>query len=423
MTSVIPGVPLKYLAKIIAGQSPASEDVSDLGVGRPFLQGNAEFGSRSPSARYECEVAPKRAEPGDLLLSVRAPVGALNLADQAYGIGRGLAAIRSAGAPGRFIWWWLHHVRPELDSVATGSTFQAVSASQIGVLRVPQIPAKMMQRIAEFLDRETAEIDAVIAKQEELIRLLGERRSAVIAHAVTKGLNPDAPMKDSGVEWLGEVPNHWTVTRLKFGITHSESGTSVNGSSEPAAPGEIGVLKTGAVSFGFFDASQNKAVIPEDVSRVSCPVREGALVVNRANTADRVGAAGVVNQRETNLYLSDKLWQLTFDPEVATVAFIHLWTQTAQYRNQVQARCVGASHSMQNLSFVDFKNVYMAIPDVQLQTALVGAVHRDLAEIECVTTKAREAIELMRERRAALISGAVTGRLDIETYGKVEGSA
>ena len=97
---------LKYAAEILAGQSPPSERVEPLGSDLPFLQGNAEFGQRSPTARFQCRTAPKRCRPGDILISVRAPVGAMNWADRAYGIGRGLMAVRPLpGTDVRFLWW------------------------------------------------------------------------------------------------------------------------------------------------------------------------------------------------------------------------------------------------------------------------------------------------------------------------------
>src|ERR1700676_900166 len=106
---------LKDVARIDAGQSPPSSDVRDISHGLPFLQGNAEFGNRHPFPRYECASPPKQAQIGDILLSVRAPVGALNVTDRPYGIGRGLASIRARGSDSQFVWWWFHSQRPVLD--------------------------------------------------------------------------------------------------------------------------------------------------------------------------------------------------------------------------------------------------------------------------------------------------------------------
>lgn len=181
-------VRLKRLAKVIAGQSPSSDDVSDFNdEGLPFLQGNAEFGVISPSPAYRCDMAPKQAKPGDILLSVRAPVGALNRADRAYGIGRGLAAVR----PGKnvirgYLWWVLHASVESLRAIATGSTYEAVTAEDVGDIRVNDLALSEQSSIADYLDRETARIDSLIAAQRRLISLLEERRQALVS-AVVEG--------------------------------------------------------------------------------------------------------------------------------------------------------------------------------------------------------------------------------------------
>ena len=203
---------LKFSAHLNAGQSPSSEVVSEYPNGLPFLQGNAEFGLISPTPRFACDEATKRAYVGDILLSIRAPVGAINIADQTYGIGRGLCAIQpSQGLEGRFAYYLLFSGRLWLHRTATGSTYDAVTASDVGSLPAILPSAREQRAIAAFLDRETAKIDALVAKKERLIELLQEKRTALISHAVTKGLDPDVPLKDSGVEWLGEIPAHWEI--------------------------------------------------------------------------------------------------------------------------------------------------------------------------------------------------------------------
>jgi type I restriction enzyme S subunit len=145
-------------------------------------------------------------------------------------------------------------------------------------------PIEEQVAIAEFLDAEIVKIDRLIGKQEQLIATLREDRTATITHAVTKGLDPHVKLVDSGVAWLGDMPSHWVPARLKNVILSIDSGTSVNGSDSPAGPDEIGVLKTSCVSAGWFNAEANKTVLEEDLSRVTCPVQEERLIVNRANT-------------------------------------------------------------------------------------------------------------------------------------------
>ncbi len=179
--------PLKRVACVIAGQSPSSDDVADfVGEGRPFLQGNAEFGVVHPTPKNRCDGGLRLAAKGDVLVSIRAPVGALNIADQEYGIGRGLAAIRPGPAlHRRFCWWWMHSAVDLLKAEGTGSTYDAVTAAEIGALRVPEVGPAQQRAIADFLDTETARIDALITKKRRMIGLVEEKRQSaaeVVVH-------------------------------------------------------------------------------------------------------------------------------------------------------------------------------------------------------------------------------------------------
>lgn len=229
----------------------------------------------------------------------------------------------------RYLQLWLSANYQSIRNLAGGDLRGGLNLQHIGAIQVPLPSVEEQSVIAQFLDRETAEIDAFIADQEELIGLLTERRAATISHAVTKGLDPSVPMKDSGVEWLGEVPAHWQVGAVRRLRPRCESGTSVNGYPFPIVDGEIGVLKTGSVSKGYFDPHENKRVLEEDLERVSAPVRQGSLLVNRANSPELVGAAALVRTDALNSYLSDKLWQLDFTSGCS--AFLYYWTQSSYY--------------------------------------------------------------------------------------------
>lgn len=176
---------LKFVSLIIAGQSPSSTDVSLFNGGTPFLQGKAEFGPVNPFPRFECAVAPRYCEAGDMLVSVRAPVGAINLADQRYGIGRGLNAVRAEAIEPGFLRWVLEASEQRLRSEANGSTFEAITAWNIGEVPYVDCSRSTQRAIADYLDRETGEIDAMLTKIDELKALLVERRAALISDVVT----------------------------------------------------------------------------------------------------------------------------------------------------------------------------------------------------------------------------------------------
>lgn len=152
-----------------------------------------------------------------------------------------------------------------LDEIAVSTiqaTIQNVSAERYGEF-VVNLPSLTEQRaIADFLDCKTALIDALIDKKQRQIELLGEKRQALISQAVTKGLDPTVPMKDSGIPWLGNIPAHWKVERLRWRLRSMGQGWSPQCEGRQADPGEWGVLKVGCMNFGAYDESENKALPP-----------------------------------------------------------------------------------------------------------------------------------------------------------------
>ena len=298
-----------------------------------------------------------------------------------------------------------------VNSSSYGSKMPRASWEDMAILKIAIPSLSEQESIADFLDRETVKIDALVAEQENLIALLQEKRQALISHAVTKGLDPKAPMKDSGVEWLGKIPAHWKTLRFKFLILKIESGTSVNATDVPAVNGELGVLKTSCVYHGDFDPAQNKAVLPSEYARVSCPVRKMHLVVSRMNTPDLVGLAGLVKQDHENLFLPDRLWQVSVHG--IHPALCHYWTHSYYYRVQVQMACSGTSSSMQNLSQDQFKNFFVPIPPAPEQVEILKFIESEISKIQLLRSEAEKAIGLLKERRSALITAAVTGKIDV----------
>lgn len=216
--------------------------------------------------------------------------------------------------------------------------------------------------------------------------------------------------KDSGSEWLGEVPETWHVGPLKRMIQKIESGTSVNASDEPARDGKPGVLKTSCVYTGTFDPNENKAVVEEDIHRVSCPLKAGTLIVSRMNTPDLIGAAGLVTQNRGDIFLPDRLWQISFSN--ADTRFIHFWTLTSVYRGQVKAECTGTSSTMKNLGQNQFTSFSIATPSLVEQANIADFLVRETAKIDGLVMEQRRLMELLKEKRQAVISHAVTKGLN-----------
>ena len=175
---------LKFVADVVAGQSPPSDQVNDEGIGMPFLQGSAEFGDSTPAANKFCATASKVCRAGDWLMSVRAPVGTMNRADQSYGIGRGLCAIQANGVHAEYLGFALEAIRGDLVKQYKGTTYDAVSTSDINNLFVPVPSQERQDEIAGRLMEQTRSLDSLVRKVAGSIDLLKEYRSALISVAV-----------------------------------------------------------------------------------------------------------------------------------------------------------------------------------------------------------------------------------------------
>lgn len=315
----------------------------------------------------------------------------------------------------RFLYWCL--ASPETAQqwtvLASGVTRVGLRQGDIGKLEVPVPSLESQSEIANFLDRETAQIDELIAKQERLIELLAAKRQAVITHSVTKGLDPNAPMKPSGIPWLGGIPAHWTITRLKFTLRRIEQGVSPQADAVPADSGYWGVLKSGCVNGGDFTEKENKQLPIEYVIDPAIAIKVGDLLVSRASGSPKlVGSAARVRSLSNRLILSDKTFRFVpasnTDPD-----FLEWFLNSRPYREQVEGSISGAEGLANNISTAALKNIRLAVPPLVEQKRISTDLRQKITALEHLEQSARKAVDLLRERRSALISAAVTGKLAV----------
>jgi type I restriction enzyme S subunit len=168
-------VKLKHISSLNMGQSPSSDDVNQEGEGIPFIQGNAEFGELHPTPKNFCTVPTKICSSDDILISVRAPVGALNIANQKYVIGRGLSAITPKSVSREFCWYALHNSKYQLSVMETGTTFKAISGSDLGNVFLTLPSTEEQRAIVEYLNFETSRVDNLVSEKQNFINLLKEK--------------------------------------------------------------------------------------------------------------------------------------------------------------------------------------------------------------------------------------------------------
>jgi type I restriction enzyme S subunit len=267
--------------------------------------------------------------------------------------------------------------------------------------------------IASFLDHETAKIDTLIDKQQQLIQLLKEKRQAVISHAVTKGLpsstSANTPMRDSGVEWLGEVPEHWVVTQLKFYTLDMQTGPF--GSqlhAEDYVTNEIPLINPAHMISGELVPDPNVTVDEETQERLSRhKLAAGDIIFARRGELGR--CAVVQEQHEGWLCgtgsLKAKLNKLLI-PEYA-----YLLITSEGVISELSLESKGST--MDNLNTETLGRVRIPVPPVSEQSQILQYVEGVSGKYASLVTKAETAINLMQERRTALISAAVTGKIDV----------
>lgn len=296
-----------------------------------------------------------------------------------------------------------------VDSSTYGAKMPRASWGFIGNVGIPYPPDHAEQRaIAAFLDRKTGEIDALIAKKRELITRLQEQRSAIISHAVTRGLNPDAPMKDSGIEWLGEIPTHWESPKLKW-VARLESGHTPS-RQVPEYWLNCTIPWVSLADVHSFRAD-NREVIFETEELIS--------ELGLANSAARLLPTNtVILSRTASVGFSVILGQ----PMATTQDFVN-WICTDRLhpfyllyvfrsmRGEFRRLTMGSTH--QTIYMPDVARFSIPLPPISEQIVIVDHIRNSTKSTDALIAKAEETISRLQEYRAALISAAVTGRIDV----------
>lgn len=278
--------------------------------------------------------------------------------------------------------------------------------SDLKNIKIP-VPNPVEQRqIAAYLNRETAKIDRLIAKQQKLIKLLQEKRQAVISQAVTKGLDPNVKMKDSGVEWLGEIPVHWSKTKIKWNCWTTSGGTPDSKNIEAFYDGQIPWLRTLDLNDSVMETAEVyiteealKAtackMLPKDTLLVAMYGGSGTIGKNA-----RLGFASTCNQAICAILPSGKI----------SPNFLHFYLK--YYRPFWMVDAVGTRKDP-NINQDQVRNLEFPLPSLGEQEEIGEFIEREINKIDKLKTKAQGSIELLKEHRQALITAAVTGKIDV----------
>lgn len=295
-----------------------------------------------------------------------------------------------------------------LQSVTSGiRDGRNVSYDQFGMVDLPFPPLPEQTAIAAFLDRETAKIDALVDEQRRLIALLREKRQAVISHAVTKGLNPAVSMKPSGVDWLGDVPEGWTVAAIKRYCAKITDGAHISPDTEG---GVFPFVSTKDVSEQGIDL-ENCLLTSETSFRcmqsTGCQPYPGDILFSKDGT---IGRTAIVNS-EIEFVVASSLIIIRPRPEEVTSDFLNYLCQSKMVASQVSSFVKGAG--LPRLSITNLLKIVGSFPPLMQQQQIVDFLDGEVTKLDALAHEAEAAIALLQERRAALISAAVTGKIDV----------
>lgn len=339
------------------------------------------------------------------------------MSDLAQGIGFGTTELVVARPVPRVITSdYLHRIfqSPQFRRLGEASMYGAGGQKRVPEefaknFALPLPPLDEQESIATFLDRETAKIDALVAEQKKLIALLKEKRQAVISHAVTKGLDPTVPMKDTGVEWLGEVPAHWEVKRLKF-VATVQTGIAKGKDYSGQGTIEVCYLRVANVQDGYLDLNEVATIQipPEELPRYS--LRNGDVLMNEGGDFDKLGRGHVWNGQIEPCIHQNHVFAVR--PAKIPSDWLNRLTGSAYAQFYFMTRSK-QSTNLASISSTNIMELPVVVPPEKETIAIGEFLDHETARIASLIDDSQHAIELLNERRSALISAAVTGQIDV----------
>lgn len=313
----------------------------------------------------------------------------------------------------RFLWYVLKSSGYQEYIKLTAFGGAQPNISDMGMVGYKTVLPRLQeqQTIANFLDHETAKIDTLIEKQQQLIQLLKEKRQAVISHAVTKGLNPNAPMKDSGVEWLGQVPEHWEVSQLKYKVKH---GTSITYGIVQAGPHiEDGVpyIKTSDMAGDKLPIDgYSKTSLAIDNSYSRSKVFEGDIVIAiRAS----VGKCLLVPSEISGANLTQGTAKISPSSEIGSE---YMLSYLSSAPVQLHLNTIAKGATFKEITLDMLRRVPVLVPPSEEQVKIMTEVNFLMDRFSSLIGNAEKQMALLSERRTALISAAVTGKIDVRNW-------
>lgn len=403
--------PIKSIANTLNGATPESSKAEywdgDIAWYTPTDIDNEFAKELGAPRRYITQAgfdscAVKLAPAGSVVLSTRAPIGSVGITPIPSAINQGCRTLVPVGeVPAKLIASLLVAARNELRLRGNGTTFQELSTEALRSLRVPLPPPAERTSIVNRLDRETTRIDALITKKTRFIELLKEKRQALITHAVTKGLDPKAKMKDSGVEWIGQVPDGWEMRRLasmfREAIRPGDPSLPILSISihDGITDGEVAPEDRDRRVSQIEDRTKYKRVVPNDLAYNMMRAWQGAF---GAVTVDGLVSPAYVVAEPTDAFRT---------------GFVEHLLHTPMAIEEMRRYSRGIADFRMRLYWEYFRDLKVCLPSIDEQDAILSRISRETTRIDLLSEKTQHSITLLKERRSAFITAAVTGQIDL----------
>ena len=358
-------------------------------------------------------------EDGDIVLAKVTPCfenGNIAVAEHLVG-GKGfgsseLFVIRPTVAERRFLFYYFQSSIFKQDGEASMTGAGGLKRVSPDVLRQHRLPfpSQDVQRlIANYLDRETARIDRLIAAKERMLALLEEKRAALISRVVTRGLDPDAPLKPSGQEWLGEIPTHWGLQRLKQ-LAEVRGGLTL-GKQYSGELLEYPYLRVANVQDGYLDLDDVLTVEVPASEAASNLLAKGDVLMNEGGDIDKLGRGCVWRDEIAPCLHQNHVFAVR--PHSVDSDWLALWTSTLEAKRYFESRAK-RSTNLASISGSNIKELPVPLPPIEEQLAIRQFLADRRHRLEKIRSELRHSLHLLKERRAALITAAVTGQIPLE---------
>jgi type I restriction enzyme S subunit len=411
---------LKYFVNVITGNTPSTviDDFFSEDFGIPWVKPSDlnEFKRITSSKQYLTEKGlyqSRLVRKGSVLIGGIGDIGKLGVAGCDLTTNQQIHSVEGdiKKVDDEFLKYLLYFSIEELQKNSSSVVLSILTKTKLLDLEVVLPSLEEQTQIAAFLDYKTNLIDATIEKKKRLIELLKEKRQAVINEAVTKGLNPNAPMKDSGLEWLGEIPEHWSLVPLRYLYNKIGSGVTPKGGGDVYVDEGVTFIRSQNVHF---DGLRLDDVVKIDndthqkMSNSNVELNDVLLNITGAS----IGRCCVVNIDE-EMNVNQHVCIIRVNEKI-NPNYLNVVLQSNV--GQIQIKLLTTGGNREGLTHEAVKNMSIPLPDIETQTELLNTISEKLNNYDLINTKILFQIEKLQTYRQSLISEAVTGKIDVRDW-------